>query len=335
MDRIVEDPWPGQPNVSWTNRRIIAAASWAADLKRPYAQVAVLAAFAVATLLDFVMGGRLNPFLPYVLTTFLAGWCLGEAAAIAVALATAAVILLLHGGTFGQLDPSLHPGRIAIVWNVLARTFAIALFGLTASSLRTLVELVRWRCETDSLTGALNKAGFRSRLPAFTSIVVQREAAIMLAYMDLDGFKQVNDGSGHSAGDRVLAQFASGAQRIIRAGDLFARIGGDEFIALLAVPSLREGERAAEALHARLAKVLHDTGFDVTCSTGALVLKPQPGMDADCLIDTADKLMYEVKRSGKGALRIARAAALPSEAGLVHAPSGSDQAQWQPMRKAS
>jgi diguanylate cyclase (GGDEF)-like protein len=135
----------------------------------------------------------------------------------------------------------------------------------------------------------------------------RRGDSLVVAYIDLDGFKGVNDGFGHAAGDMLLRQFAESAVGAIRAHDLFARIGGDEFIALLTVASCPQGDTAAERLHDRLSRILRDIGHDVTCSVGALVLDSRQVTLPERMIEAADELMYEVKHSGKNALRIARA----------------------------
>jgi GGDEF domain-containing protein len=76
---------------------------------------------------------------------------------------------------------------------------------------------------------------------------------------------------------------------------------------LLTVPSCDMGDGAAEVLHARLSAILRGTGYPVTCSMGALVVEAAAVADRAELIDAADRLMYEVKRAGKNAIRIARA----------------------------
>ena len=141
-----------------------------------------------------------------------------------------------------------------------------------ASGLRHSLDHARWSATTDPLTGVLNKAGFHRRLRALVSHAQRRQESLVLAYVDLDGFKGVNDGFGHAAGDTLLRDFSEQANDAIRAHDLFARIGGDEFVTLMTVPNCMLGDVAAEALHDRLSRILRETGHTVTCSMGAMVV---------------------------------------------------------------
>lgn len=124
--------------------------------------------------------------------------------------------------------------------------------------------------------------------------------------MDLDGFKQINDRYGHNAGDRILRLFADGAVATIRDGDLFARIGGDEFVAMLAIPTVADGEHVASLVHGRISAILTQTGLPVSCSMGALVATAAQLEPLDAAVQLADSLMYKVKLSGKAALHVAR-----------------------------
>jgi diguanylate cyclase (GGDEF)-like protein len=133
----------------------------------------------------------------------------------------------------------------------------------------------------------------------------RRGSTLLLLYMDLDGFKAVNDRHGHAAGDMVLRRFADEARARMRPDDLFARLGGDEFCAFLAIERGVAPEQVAESLHARLSEALRSTGHAVTCSMGAVVIDPAVAHDTERMIALADEAMLEVKRNGKNAIRIA------------------------------
>jgi len=153
-------------------------------------------------------------------------------------------------------------------WRIVSMSLLVVL----ASGLRCALDQARWSAATDGLTGVLNKGAFTRRLGPLVAQAQRRGDSLVVCYIDLDGFKGVNDGFGHAAGDKLLCQFSEAAVNVIRAHDLFARIGGDEFIALLTVASCPQGDTAAERLHDRLSRILRDIGHDVTCSVGALVL---------------------------------------------------------------
>jgi diguanylate cyclase (GGDEF)-like protein len=118
-----------------------------------------------------------------------------------------------------------------------------------------------------------------------------------LIYLDLDGFKQVNDHHGHASGDCVLREVATVLTEMARASDLPARIGGDEFVVLLAG---REVDTAAAAHRycQRIEATMKRNGWSVTASIGAVSFPVAPA-DVEEALCAADALMYNAKASGK------------------------------------
>ena len=155
-----------------------------------------------------------------------------------------------------------------------------------------------WRfARTDQLTGALNRQAFFEAIGANET----SRAWSVLIYADLDGLKQVNDNLGHEQGDASLAAFARRVRSAIRKDDLFARVGGDEFVILM---NIRD-EDAGVLVANRLNRVLNVEGSDdearLLSSLGVLILPP--GLRAiDAELKAADRLMYEAKRTKIGML---------------------------------
>ncbi|MEO7941629.1 MAG: GGDEF domain-containing protein, partial [Burkholderiaceae bacterium] len=121
---------------------------------------------------------------------------------------------------------------------------------------------------------------------------------LALLYLDLDGFKFVNDRGGHDAGDQVLREVAARLQRGVRLDDVLARVGGDEFVVLL--PGCRDGKAAqsvAEVLRAQLAPPFSLSGglFELDASIGVACF-PTDGTNAHSLLTHADRAMYATKR---------------------------------------
>jgi len=265
-----------------------------------------LAALACALVIDDVTGPQFNLVLAYLLIACFASWCLGERVGMTIGIASVLLTGLVNGFSSAFPSQGLSLPTATTAWNTLGRILSMGLLVALASGLRCALDIARWRASTDGLTGVLNKATFTRRMQAVVSQSRRRNEALVIAYIDLDGFKAVNDGLGHAAGDGLLCRFAEAAADALRTEDLFARVGGDEFMALLGVEDCEQGDVAAERLHARLTAILRTEALGVTCSTGALVIESRGAGHIDSLIDAADELMYEVKRSGKNALRIAR-----------------------------
>jgi len=162
----------------------------------------------------------------------------------------------------------------------------------------------------DSLTGLFNRAAFHRQLEEALDQARHGAGAVALLFIDLDGFKGVNDTEGHRAGDEVLRIVARRIASTVRAGDTLARLGGDEFLVMLDRDVTREvtdgiGHRILEALQ----QPMNVEGRDlfIGASIGVAVHPPVRG-DIDDLMNRADQAMYSAKRAGKGRLHYAEAA---------------------------
>jgi diguanylate cyclase len=168
----------------------------------------------------------------------------------------------------------------------------------TALAARQLISLQESRRlnVTDTLTRLANVSGLRR---AVDRTLARREpCALML--LDLDGFKQVNDRLGHEAGDRVLVEFARLLRQAVRRGDVPARVGGDEFVVLLAgVAREREAAEVAERVLELLSAnpmIIGGETVTIRCSIG--MAASLPGDTPNDLQHRADVAMYESKRAG-------------------------------------
>ena len=124
---------------------------------------------------------------------------------------------------------------------------------------------------------------------------------LSLAFLDIDDFKQVNDRDGHAEGDHLLAKVADTLRRNLRAFDIVARFGGDEFVVLLPEADDEAAELVLEKLQIALRAATHKR-WRVGYSIGAVTIEG-PHTTLDQLIQSADRLVYEAKRAGKGRLR--------------------------------
>jgi diguanylate cyclase (GGDEF)-like protein/PAS domain S-box-containing protein len=153
----------------------------------------------------------------------------------------------------------------------------------------------------DTLTGLPNRILIADRLELTIAQAQRSGGAVLVAFIDLDGFKLVNDGLGHNAGDELLKVVAARMEGCLRAGDTVGRFGGDEFVLLLngsgragdAAPVL---ERVREAVLRPVS--LNGQDVQVSCSIGVAVY-PGDGGDAETLLMHADAAMYRAKDLGK------------------------------------
>jgi diguanylate cyclase (GGDEF)-like protein len=157
----------------------------------------------------------------------------------------------------------------------------------------------------DELTGLPTRAGLQQALDQALARAQRQGGTLALMFVDLDGFKAVNDNGGHDAGDEVLRHVARRLKGMLRDSDLVARVGGDEFVVLIEAPAtpmqaFRLGRKLVRAASEPVA--FGGASFQVGASVG-LALYPEDGRDAAALTKAADSAMYDAKRAGKGACR--------------------------------
>jgi diguanylate cyclase (GGDEF)-like protein/PAS domain S-box-containing protein len=171
---------------------------------------------------------------------------------------------------------------------------------------RAVADRMRQLAESDALTGLPNRLVFEQRLRALLAGLAPEESLAVL-YMDLDGFKSVNDEHGHGAGDELLREFASRLAALAGPADTICRLGGDEFVALLVPPvSLREAVVRAESFVGAAVRPFAWQGqrLSVTLSVG-VAQAPHHGTDAHTLVRKADDALYDAKQAGKNQVRVA------------------------------
>lgn len=219
-------------------------------------------------------------------------------------------------------DQQLHPRKSFELWSETVRDRALPWEHEAAIAARELTmglneidwlfewheseaELAAARAETeynalhDALTDLPNRRFLQHRLAEAETNRTGRSSALL--HIDLDGFKQVNDTLGHSAGDQLLVEVAQRIKRAIRGGDFPARIGGDEFL-ILAAPNTHPWELDAmgeRLIHAISRPIQLESGeAEVSASVGIALNDGR--IDADELFHQADLALYESKRTGRG-----------------------------------
>jgi len=168
------------------------------------------------------------------------------------------------------------------------------------SSLKTQLEETKSQLLRDSLTGLYNRVAYEDRFQVEVNRSRRTKSPLCLAMLDIDFFKKINDNYGHDVGDRVLRSFSELIQTRIRKTDMFARIGGEEFVlmmpdtpanlALLLVNELRETISKCKFHY-------NDTSFFVTVSIGIVELHEDD--DPEGILIKADKALYKSKENGR------------------------------------
>ncbi|MDI6099333.1 GGDEF domain-containing protein [Actinoplanes sp. NEAU-A12] len=188
---------------------------------------------------------------------------------------------------------------IALVATALSTGFILARFTIAVREQEKAQAQLAYQARHDPLTGLANRAVLTDELER---VMPRRSGPVAVLYLDLDGFKQVNDTHGHEAGDLVLATVARRLSSAVRGTDLVVRLGGDEFVLLC--PDLPEADaiRLAERVVGDVAQPISFRGalLDVGASVGiAAYGADAPAHDSDVL-RTADMAMYQAKKQGRG-----------------------------------
>lgn len=173
------------------------------------------------------------------------------------------------------------------------------------NELKKLYEQMARHATHDSLTRLPNRKHFHDHLAETIASAERDNKTFAVLYLDLDGFKTINDALGHSVGDQLIENTARRLEQCVRKGDFVARVGGDEFVVLLRGITSLDVSKVAENITQTLSEpfTISANSLCITTSIGVATY-PQDGTNANALIHNADSAMYEIKRSGKNGYRI-------------------------------
>ena len=190
----------------------------------------------------------------------------------------------------------LHPRQ----FDSEAAPLADALAGQAAQAITTLrlQRQLEHAAMHDETTGLPNRRRLETQLLEYTRAT---PALIATLFIDLDGFKRVNDNLGHHVGDLLLREVGFRLQTTVRTEDLVARYGGDEFVVVCEVPELAAAEEVADRIRQAIEQPFTDLpdGFPISASIGMSIARTEdPGWNPDRLIREADHAMYAAKNAG-------------------------------------
>ena len=224
-------------------------------------------------------------------------------------LAEAAGALEEAGRWEGEVVRRRPDGEAFAVWVTLLAVTEEA--GSPGNRIAILSDITAWRraqerldhlAHYDPLTDLPNRASFQEALER----ACRQGGGVAILFVDLDGFKAVNDELGHAAGDALLREAGQRLQTRLRSEDLVARLGGDEFIVLLEEADAAAAGRVAEKLTAALEAPFRISGEErrISASIG-IALAPHDGQEPEALIRAADGAMYRAKAAGAGTWHLA------------------------------
>ena len=159
------------------------------------------------------------------------------------------------------------------------------------------LEVTQHSASYDSLTGVYNRHMFQEHLKKEMHRAKRYSNALSVILMDIDDFKEINDGHGHKIGDEVLVELAILLQKHLRESDIIARWGGEEFIIILPEMALIQAEKKAEELRGHIEREVFTKSLKVTCSFG--VTEYIPGDTMDSIFIRSDDAMYKAKECDK------------------------------------
>ncbi|HXZ61929.1 MAG TPA: sensor domain-containing diguanylate cyclase [Acidimicrobiales bacterium] len=203
---------------------------------------------------------------------------------------------------FGPIrSNTLHIGLAVLGLLALASALILVLGYRQETVRRRYQELLAHQAYHDSLTGLANRTLLNSRLNQATSRARRQQRGLALLYMDLDGFKPVNDRAGHDVGDELLVAVSARLVRSVRSEDTVARVGGDEFAILMEdVDNPTAARVAAERIVGAVGRPYVVRGHEIVVSASVgIAYSPRGEEDGECLMRDADLAMYRAKDAGK------------------------------------
>ena len=246
---------------------------------------------------DYLTGNEVGLSLFYVLPISLVGWFTDRRFGLLASLASASVWLIADTANG---NPYSHP--LIPVWNTLIRFAFFVIITLLLSRLKSALQRESELARLDYLTGAVNNRFFYELLQMELDRLERYRHPFTLAYIDLDNFKHINDRFGHLTGDHVLRAVADSVRKHSRKTDIFARMGGDEFVLLLPETNQKTARIILSKIREGLLLDMQRNNCPVTFSIGVLTChdsSPSP----QALIQRADELMYAVKQDNKDSIR--------------------------------
>ena len=254
--------------------------------------------YSVATLiavglLDILMPQQIHIAVLYLFPILLVTWNVGKRSGI-----TMAIIAALGTYVADRLSGEVFVSIWIALAEVLLQAVLFVVFAFIIGELKRALGAEKELARIDSLTNVANRRSFVEMTSKEVLRAARYKRPLSIAYVDIDGFKEVNDKQGHKAGDDLLRVVAGTLHAHTRRTDLVARLGGDEFSISLSETDADAARATCENFRDLLNAAVKRGNYPDTFSFGLVTFVAAP-LSVDDLIHRADTLMYTVKHSGK------------------------------------
>jgi len=247
--------------------------------------------------LDYVIGHEASLGVFYLFPTAIVAYFTGRRLGIAAAICSTMIWLVSD-----MLAGQVYSQPLLLLWSGLGKTIVFIAVAVPFSGLRDAYLQQKKLARTDHLTQAVNSRAFYEVAEMELQRSRRYRRTMTVAFIDLDNFKAVNDVHGHNCGDELLQSVARTIRNNTRRTDTVARLGGDEFAILMPETGQRAAFVAIQKIKEELAAEANQKSLPVGFSIGVLTCEDVP-RSAKEMVAIADKLMYEIKHSGKNGIK--------------------------------
>ena len=244
-------------------------------------------------LIYYVTGSEFAFSLFFLLPVFMSAWLIGRWAGILLSLISTLVWLFAD-----LLNQQIYTHSYVPFLNEIFRLLVFLIFTEILVRFKLALERETEYAREDVLTGIPNRRNFFEVSVRELNRAKRTGEPLSIAYIDMDNFKDVNDMFGHKTGDQVLVKVAQTLQDNARDVDIVSRIGGDEFVILMAETDDKESLKVIERLKSKLGEVAAAYDWPITFSVG-LVTYLSPPVSIESMLKFSDEIMYNAKSSGK------------------------------------